>query len=433
MNSFICKVRTPQGQITKVKMQEKDKISCIKKLKRNGMTPISVEKRWLFIKTDNNSKKQKNVTAKVYSKKKKLFEIDKDFNIRFSNKVTIRELKKFTQEFYILKKSNFTNSYALSAIINNTNNEYFKQALRNLLKEAKSGKHLYKTMKKYNNIFPLVYINFIKTGELTGNLDNALDNAIKYLEDIENTRNKIKGEIIPSVIAFVSILFLIIVSLLFGIPSLQSIIESSNSNIVLPKITLFFVGIINNFIKYWYVYLAIFIGIVIIGIRYINTENGKYKIDYFKYSNFLFGRLIYVIEFSRLLKSVFLNLQNKMRIQDSLEIAKNFTSNTYMISKIEESISNIYLGKSWIAPFENNKFLNPIIIEMIKKGAKNKSLNILESAIEYTDKEIENETNAVLKKMPEILYIIVGIELIFFLIVFLIPCIHIYLSGLLFI
>ena len=35
MDSFICKVRTPQGQITKVNMQEKDKITCVKKLKRN--------------------------------------------------------------------------------------------------------------------------------------------------------------------------------------------------------------------------------------------------------------------------------------------------------------------------------------------------------------------------------------------------------------
>lgn len=60
MESFICKIRTPQGQITKVKMQEKDKISCLKKLKRNGMTPISVEKTFSIVNLDKNIKKQKN-------------------------------------------------------------------------------------------------------------------------------------------------------------------------------------------------------------------------------------------------------------------------------------------------------------------------------------------------------------------------------------
>ena len=39
MQNFICKVRTPQGQIIKIKLTEEDKISCLKKLKRNGMTP----------------------------------------------------------------------------------------------------------------------------------------------------------------------------------------------------------------------------------------------------------------------------------------------------------------------------------------------------------------------------------------------------------
>ena len=43
MTTFICKVMTPQGQVVKIKLQEKDKITCLKKIKKNGMTPISVE------------------------------------------------------------------------------------------------------------------------------------------------------------------------------------------------------------------------------------------------------------------------------------------------------------------------------------------------------------------------------------------------------
>ncbi len=43
MSKFICKVITPQGQIVKLKMTENDKITCLKKLKKNGMTPISID------------------------------------------------------------------------------------------------------------------------------------------------------------------------------------------------------------------------------------------------------------------------------------------------------------------------------------------------------------------------------------------------------
>ena len=51
MQNFICKVLTPQGQIVKIKMTEEDKITCLKKLKKNGMTPISVESSTEFSKT----------------------------------------------------------------------------------------------------------------------------------------------------------------------------------------------------------------------------------------------------------------------------------------------------------------------------------------------------------------------------------------------
>ena len=43
MTTFICKVMTPQGQVVKIKLKEKDKIACMKRIKKNGMTPISIE------------------------------------------------------------------------------------------------------------------------------------------------------------------------------------------------------------------------------------------------------------------------------------------------------------------------------------------------------------------------------------------------------
>lgn len=433
MDSFICKIRTPQGQITKVKMQEKDKITCLKKLKRNGMTPISVEKTFSIIKLDRVTRKQKKVTANIYSKSRRKFEINKKLKIRTSNKVSIQELKQFTQELYILKQSNFSNNHALSIIINNIENEYLKDALRDILNNIKTRKYMYKTMKNYSNIFPFVYVNFIKSGELTNTLEDALVHATAYLEEEEKIKNKIKSEIIPSIVAFSGIIILIILSLLLGIPGLQNILDSSGNNIALPKITLIFMNILKFLVIHWYIFFGVSIIIVGIYIKYINSEQGRYKYDYLKYTNFLFGKLTYLIDFSRLIKSIFLNLRNKMRIQDALEITKNFTKNTYMISKIEEAINNIYMGKDWIIPFEQEKVLNSVIIEMIRKGCKNKSLEVFEKAIRYMDKEIENETNIALKRLLEISYAIVAITLILFLIIFLIPCIHIYLGGLLFI
>lgn len=432
MDSFICKVRTPQGQITKVKMQEKDKITCLKKLKRNGMTPISIEKTFSILNNDKNRKKQKNITATIHSKKKKL-NINLDSELQLSNRVTIDEIKKFTQDFFILRKSNFNNSYALSTIINNTENTYFKEVLTKILKNLKSGIYMYKTMREYNNIFPSVYINFIKTGELTNNLDEFLKYAITYLDDEQKINDKIKNELVPSIVVFLGIIIVTILAVMLGIPNFHKLLQSSGNNILLPRITTIIVNFINCIIHYWYILVVLVIILFGVIFKLKNTEKGRYKYDSFKYNNFLFGRLSYLVDFSRILKSISLNVHNKMRLQDALEISKNVTNNTYIISQIEEAISNIYIGKNWISPFENDERLNSIIIEMVKKAYNTKSLKTLELTIEYLDEEIEKETNKVLKKLPEISYVFVGIALLLFMLLFLIPCIQIYLGGFLFI
>ena len=104
-----------------------------------------------------------------------------------------------------------------------------------------------------------------------------------------------------------------------------------------------------------------------------------------------------------------------------------------MIGLIENSISNVYIGKSWLTPFENNKILNPIILEMLKKGTTSKSDINLEKVIEYLDVEIENETKRVMNLLPKISYTIIGIIIFLFLIIILIPCLQVYLNGFLFI
>lgn len=436
MNSFVCKIRTPQGQITKVVMNENDKITCIKKLKRNGITPISIEKK-LFIPSfkslNKHSKKQKKVNSIIHTKKKKTIDLNKNINISFSNKVSLNELKKFTKELYLLRKSDFTNSRALIAIIKNTNNVYFKQVLNKILKSVEAGNLMYKTMNEYSDIFSPVYVNFIKTGELTGNLNEYLKHSINYLNHEVKIKEKIRNDVMPSVVMFIVMIILLIISTLFVIPNFEKIIKTTNDVIELPKITSFIINVIKFITKFWYLFVALIITVIFGIIKFINTDKGRYKYDYFKYTNVLFGKITYLIEFSRVIKSIFLNLQSKMRIQDALEISKNTITNTYMISKVEDAINNLYIGKSWIIPFEETKILNSIIIEMMKKSEKNNLSKTLGKTIEYLDDEIENQVEILLKRLTDISHVLISVTLLLFLILFLIPCIKLYLGGFLFI
>ena len=165
---------------------------------------------------------------------------------------------------------------------------------------------------------------------------------------------------------------------------------------------------------------------------YINTPKGKYNFHYFKYKMPIFGQLIFALDFSRLMKAMLLNLKNGMRIQESLEVSKNVVKNYVMLSMIETSINNILTGTSWIEPFEKSGLAKPMITEMLKIGMQTDLTEMMEKLVEYMEIDIDNIMRKIMQVLPQVVYAIVGVVLIFFVLVVLVPCIQVYMGNFLF-
>ncbi len=201
------------------------------------------------------------------------------------------------------------------------------------------------------------------------------------------------------------------------------------SNVELPEITQKFMHFIDWIKIYWYVPVGILTIIVLSIVSYINTPKGKYNWHYFKYKAPVFGRLIFGIDFSRLMRAMLLNLQNGMRIQDSLEVSKSVVKNYVMLSIVETSINNILIGASWIEPFENSGLCKSMEIEMLKIGMQTDLPEMMEKLLDYMDQDINESLNKLMKVLPEISYAFVGILLIFLVVVVLVPCIQLYMGN----
>ena len=132
------------------------------------------------------------------------------------------------------------------------------------------------------------------------------------------------------------------------------------------------------------------------------------------------------------MKAMLLNLKNGMRIQESLEVSKNVVKNYVMLSIIETSINNMLTGASWIEPFERAHLSNSMTVEMLKIGMQTDLTEMMEKLVEYMDIDINNIMTKIMKTLPQIVYLIVGAVLIFFVLVVLVPCIQVYMGNFLF-
>lgn len=291
---------------------------------------------------------------------------------------------------------------------------------------------MYTTMEYYSNVFPYIYINMIKVGELSGSLTNSLKQAVKYLDDSSDITSKVKKIVIPNVVQLVALLVMLIVGTLVAVPAIQNIYDRVGTQDKLPGITLAFSAFINGLIEYWYIPVGIIIAIVASIIFYINTPKGKYNFHYFKYTMPIFGKLIYSLDFSRFIKAMLLNLDNGMRIQDALEVSKNVVNNYVFLSMVETAINNILIGQSWIEPFEKSGLSSAMTTEMLKIGMKTDLSEMMEKLVEYMEMDINNILDKIMKVLPQVMYSIVGVVLIFFVLVVLVPMLEVYMGKFLF-
>ena len=292
---------------------------------------------------------------------------------------------------------------------------------------------MYTTMEYYSNVFPYIYINMVKVGELSGSLTNSLEQAVEYLDSSEVLTKKIKKIVIPNIAMFCGLFVLLIVGTIVGVPMLQGILDelgASQDNI--PALTLWFSNVVNYCVANWQVPTLIVATIVGCVIFYFRTPKGRYQWHYFMYKMPIFGRLFFLLDYSRLMQGVYLNLQNGLRIQDALDVSKNVIKNMVMLSMVETSINNIYLGESWIEPFEVAHLASPMTTEMLRIGMQTDLTEMMGKMLEYVDIDIDQTLQKIVKALPEVTYIVVGIVLVFFVAVILVPCIQMYMGGFLF-
>lgn len=186
MPEYVYRAVTDKGLIVRNKVEESSKQSLIRRLKHNGLMPIQV------VQVGYSSKKAKK-TKKNISNMEDIMKTASSTNIlnnkvknniswvekvnlqlAATEKITNRDLVIFTQNFYLLKKANFNNIHALNTIIQSTENLSLKGILEDVLAGVEGGDYMYTTMEYYSNVFPEIYINMIKVGELSRFLNKLL-------------------------------------------------------------------------------------------------------------------------------------------------------------------------------------------------------------------------------------------------------------------
>lgn len=444
MAVYNCKAVTKSGKVVHCTMSDSYEKSVMKRLRENGLTPITVKesKAANLFKRGKQEKKNAVNTADV-AKINEKYMLDRQRKKRgssikandaidlsfFTSKPKIQDVMSFTQSFQLLKRAGFTNVRALTSLLETTQNPALRDIIADILNGIEAGEYIYTTLEHYPQVFSPLYINIVKVGELSDSLAESLVQALQSIEDGRDIKRKIKKAVTQPLVMIIALILMSIFAVVFGLPVMESLYTEMGVADKIPAATVAFGKFIRMLGKVWYLWLAgIGVGIYSI-IAWLRTPGGRFRFDKFKYKMPLFGQLIIRLDLQKFLRAMQLNLENNAKLSDSIDISKSVVKNYMFLAIVESAQNNLSQGLSWVAPFEECDFMPSMVIEMLKIGMETDIKTMMSKVTEYISSDIEITMARLTAAVPQVALGISGVVLIFFMLVVLRPIMEVYMGG----
>jgi len=309
---------------------------------------------------------------------------------------------------YTLLKAGVPIMRALAGLQESTQNPTFSAMLQDLRESLDSGRELSTAMRRHPKIFSPFYVSMVQVGEMTGMLDETFIRLYDHLEFERDMRERIKTAMrYPSFVIAAMVIAVVIINI-FVIPAFAKVFAGFHAE--LPLLTRMLMGFSSFMVQNWLLMLALTTGAVMSFRFYIDTVDGRYKWDRYKFKLPVAGDIILKATLSRFARSMALSFKSGMPILQGMNVVSMVVDNEFMRSRIEQMRDGIERGESILRTAVAAGVFTPVVLQMIAVGEETGDMDglMFEIAAMY-QREVEYEVKTLSSKIEPILIVMLGI------------------------
>ena len=265
-------------------------------------------------------------------------------------KITEKELLTFTKSVYYLLNGKISLIDTLTIVSQNYKNEMKNKILKTKI-QIEQGVPLNKAFYKITQ--EREFLEMIKIGEQTGNLELVFKNLYQKYEFNQKIKKDIIGLSIYPVTVIITAVIIVAVLLKFVVPKFVSIYSDIGQD--LPKITKTVINISKVFDKYWIAFFGVMVFIYFLFFYFKKKNEEDFEKFFLKLK--IIGKMykdICVLNFTRNMYSL---TDTNISFVKSLEMCSNSKSNV-LNKELKKIISKIEKGESIQKSFKNTTFFD---------------------------------------------------------------------------
>ena len=400
MPNFSYKVRDKAGKIQGGTLEAENTRALAEKLRGMGFFITSI-------------KEEKTAAAAAPgAKSADIFEIFK--------KPKARDLVVFSHQLATMIGAGLTLTASLGVLADQVENKQLQAVVVELRRDVEEGNSFSSALEKHPKVFIPIFINMVRAGEASGNLEAILNRIAVFAEEAEELKSEVKNAMTYPVIMVV--LAMGVVAFLVGYVFPKFAVIFMRGGIQLPWPTRFLLGL-SSFIKGGWYYVLGAIILLVIGIYQIKrTPGGKLFFDKVKLKIPVFGPLLQKLVISRFAQTLSTLITSGVPILQSLRIVQQTIGNLFVSQGIDTICESVNKGRGLAEPMRDNKMFPPMVGHMTAVGEETGTLDeILSKIHEFYDKEVKYSVKKLTTMLEPFLIIGVGVVIGFIAIALFLP------------
>ena len=327
--------------------------------------------------------------------------------LTMERKVDALELMLFSRQMYTLLKAGVPIMRALAGLQESTHNPAFSAMLQDLRESLDSGRELSTAMRRHPRIFSPFYLSMVQVGEMTGMLDVTFLRLYEHIEFEREMTERIKSALRYPMFVLVAMAIAMVIVNIFVIPAFAKVFEGFHAE--LPLMTKVLMGFSGFMVAFWPLLLALVIGAVVAFRAWLNTVNGRYRWDRYKFHIPVAGRIIMKATLARFARSLALSFKSGIPIVQGLNAVGLVVDNEFMRSRIEQMRDGVERGESILRTAAASGVFTPTVLQMIAVGEETGDMDglMFEIAGMY-EREVEYEIKTLSANIEPIMIVLLG-------------------------
>jgi type II secretory pathway component PulF len=275
-------------------------------------------------------------------------------------------------------------------------------------------------MAKQPRIFTDLYINMVRAGEQSGSLVEVLRRMATHFNQFAEVQAKFKSALIyPAMVCCVGA-GIIAFFMFFMMPKFVEIFNGFGVELPLP--TRMLIGFSTFLINYWWLLGLLLIVAVILFKRFQASAAGSQKIDEWKMSAPIVGKVVKLNLFGQFSRTLGTLLENGVPVLTALKITEQVLPNRLLKEAIAKTRAAVTDGKTLAQPLAQSKVFPQLMVDLVRIGEETGDVpGALNNLADTYESELQIGLRVMTQLIEPLLIIVMAVIVGFLLVSILLP------------